>query len=326
MSPVVESAKLFLLAALAFIAVGALVGAAVHAIVAPRLARWAPRPRHHAWLLVSAVPALVAVVVFVAVCLPPLAGLVWPQLDHCPVHDGHAHLCFEHLSTAPVHPAVTIVLAVVLGRFGLRAARAAAAIARSLGTLASLRRAAETRSELGVAVVDTAAPLCVAAGLVAPRVLVSRAVVDGLLPSELSIVLAHERAHAERRHALAAIGSSALASLHLPGVARTIARELAVAAEQVADEEAARASDPVSVAEVLLKMERFALGASLGRAALAFGPTAIERRVHALLEPTSGDASLRPAVVKAAIVALLLFAASGELHHATESVLGRLAH
>ncbi|MCK6552490.1 hypothetical protein L6R52_42070, partial [Myxococcota bacterium] len=154
MSPAVESAKLFLLAALAFTALGALTGAAVHTVVAPRARRWAPSARHRAWLFVSAVPALVAVVLFGAVSLPPLAGLVWPALDHCPDHGGHAHLCFAHLPDAAAHPAVTMLLGVALAALALRALRASASLARALRAVASLGRTAVPRPELGVDVVD----------------------------------------------------------------------------------------------------------------------------------------------------------------------------
>jgi beta-lactamase regulating signal transducer with metallopeptidase domain len=181
-------------------------------------------------------------------------------------------------------------------------------------------------------IVETAQPVCFAAGLFRPRVLLSRGLFEALNPHERAVVLAHERAHARRRDALLASLVRALALVHWPGVGRWLVQEFEVAAEQSCDEEAARfVGDRLSVAATILTVERAAQYAAQpsprpGPIAVAFGARAVERRVEALLVEAVPEPSLRPLVIGIAVALLGVVIFADTLHHVTESVLSVIAH
>jgi beta-lactamase regulating signal transducer with metallopeptidase domain len=329
-SPALRSVQLFLLAGVAFLALGSLASAALARAVAPRLGRCEPRLRHRALALLALAPMLFALGLLFSASLPSLVGLVAPALDHCTAHDdGHAHLCFVHLPQAGVGAAFGVALVVAFGYVGARAALSAAGLLRATRALRALEQTGLRRPDLDVIVVDTSHPVCFAAGLLSPRVLLSRGLLDSLGDDDRAIVLAHERAHVRRRDALVASIVHACATAHVPGVRRWLVRELAIAAEQACDEEAgALVGDRVAVASAILAVERAAQHAAsrdLGPLAVAFGEHAVERRVESLLAEPTPPASLRPLYVGLALAALALLVGAGELHHITESFLSALA-
>lgn len=330
MSPGGQSAQLFALAAVGFLAAGVVVAAAVVRFVRAPLARWGPGARHAAIAALALLPIATALGLLFAVSLPSLIALFAPALDHCPAHDdGHAHLCFVHLPHAGLPTGLLAGLAFLGSYAALRAAFAASGIWRAARLVAALARTGERRPDLGFTLLETAQPLCFAAGFSRPRVFVSRGLVETLAPRELAVVLAHEGAHVRRRDALVGCAVRALAALQLPGIGAWLVRELDVAAEQACDEEAARSvADRVAVAEAILAVERAArqgVGGELSPVAVGFGARAVERRVEALLRDPPPPASLRPltAWIGGSVAIALGFA--NELHHLTESVLSRVA-
>lgn len=331
MSLSAQSAQLFLLAGVVFLALGALSAAVLVRLGGARLARWEPRARHRALALLAALPAISALGLLFAASLPSLIALVAPGLDHCPVHDdGHAHLCFVHLPKVGVHTGLLEGLVFLTSYAVLRAGFAASSVLRALRVVAALARTGERRSDLGITIMETTQPLCFAAGLFRPRVLLSRGLFDALSAEERAVILAHERAHVRRRDALVASVARALAAFHLPWVGRWLVHEIEVAAEQACDEEAARCvADRVSVAAAILAVERAtqdAISRELGSVAVAFGARAVERRVEALLGDPPQQQSLRPLVVSFGVAVVGLLALADELHHLTESVLSVIAH
>lgn len=331
MSLAAQSAQLFLLAGLAFAVVGALVAAALVRLGGARLARWEPRARHRAIAMLAALPAASAAVLLFAASLPSLVALAAPALDHCPAHDdGHAHLCFVHLPEVGIHAGLLLVLVFLVSYAALRAAFAAASVARAVRLVAALVKTGERRGDLGVTIVETPQPVCFAAGLLRPHVLLSRGLFEALSLEERAVVLAHERAHVRRRDALVGGVVRALAVAHVPGIGRWLVRELEVAAEQACDEEAARVvADRVSVAAAILTVERAArhtTGGALAPVAAPFGARAVERRVEALLGEPAPRRSLRPLAIAVAVGLASALVLAGELHHLTESVLSVIAH
>ena len=330
MNPAWYSAQLFLLAGFAFLAVGAVGAAVLVGLLRGRLLRWEPRARHRAVLLLAALPVLTALVLLVTVSLPSVAALLAPGLDHCTAHhDGHAHLCFTHLPGAPVHTAVALSLALLVGYAFLRASLALVRVARALRVVGALARVGEERAELGCTIVESPQPVCVAAGFLQPRVLISRGLLDSLGNEERAVVLAHERAHVRRRDALAAAAVRALSVVHLPGVGRWLTSERDVAAEQACDDEAAAVADRLAVAATILRVERAVWQSSavgLELVGSAFGARAVERRVEALMAEPSAPTSLRALTgsLGVALVAVVLHA--DDLHHLTEFLLSAVAH
>lgn len=328
MSPAVHSGLFFALAGLAFTLLGALGAAVLVRLVGARLARWEPRARHRALLLLAALPAVTGLGLLFAVSLPSLLGLVVPSLDHCLAHaGGHSHLCFVHLPEAGIHPALVLSLGFVASYVALRAALALASLWRSSRVAAALANTGELHAELGITVIEAAHPVCLTVGLLRPRVLLSRGLFETLDAEARTVVVAHERAHLHRRDALASSLARALAVLHLPGVGRYLVRELSIAAEQTCDEEAARLVDRVAVAETILTVERAVLHApALGAVAVAFGACAIERRIEALLEEPAPRRPLRRLALTCAAAVACVLVLAGELHHLAESALSVIAH
>src|SRR5688572_15113096 len=191
MSLAAQSAQLFLLAGVVFLAIGALSAAVVVRLFGARLSRWEPRARHRALTLLAALPALSAVGLLFAASLPSLVALLVPGLDHCPVHDdGHAHLCFVHLPHVGIHTGLLVSLVFLASYALLRAGFAASSVLRALRVVAALARTGERRSDLGITIVETRQPLCFAAGLFSPHVLLSRGLFDALGAEELAVILA----------------------------------------------------------------------------------------------------------------------------------------
>lgn len=331
MSAAAQSAQLFLLAGCTFLALGALAAAVILRLARARLVQWAPQVRHRAIVLLAALPVASALALLFSASLPSLVALVVPALDHCPAHgDGHAHLCFVHLPPEGIHGGLLLLLVFVASYAGLRLLFAAARVLRALRVVSALVKTGTPRPELGVTLVESSRPVCFAAGIVRPRVVLSRGLFQALSPEERAVVLAHERAHVRRRDALVGAVVQALAVLHLPWVGRWLVRELEVAAEQACDEAAARCvADRVSVAATILTVERAALHAGtreLAPVAAAFGARAVERRVEALLAEPVPPQRLRWLTVPTVAVLGSSLVLADELHHLTESVLSIIAH
>ncbi|ATB39664.1 hypothetical protein CYFUS_005109 [Cystobacter fuscus] len=331
MSPGLHSAQFFLLAAVVFLALGSLLSALGARVFASRLSRWEPRARHRFLVLLAVLPILTALALMLSASLPSLLSLVVPRLDHCATHDdGHAHLCFIHLPRSGIHLAWVLGLVFVVSHVSLRAALGALDVVRAVRVLGALARTGEPRHELGVTVIETSRPVCLTAGLLRPRVFLSRGLLDSLGEEERAIVLAHERAHARRRDALVASLVRALGVFHLPPVARWLVRELEIAAEQACDEDAASAvGDRIAVASAILRVERATRHVVAGRlapVAVAFGQCAVERRVESLLAEPAPSRSLRGVALCLVAALVGVLGTSAGLHHLTESLLSVVAH
>lgn len=331
MSPVVQSVQLFLLAAVSFLAVGALGTATLVRLLGRRLPSWEPRARHRAIVLLAALPVLTALTLLVTVSLPSLVALVMPGLDHCTAHDdGHAHLCFIHLPASPIHTGVTLGLVCLAGYALVRASLTAIQLVRALRVVRALTRVGEEQTELGFTIVETLQPLCLAAGFLRPRVLISRGLLDALGSEERAVVFAHEQAHVRRRDALASGLVRVLATVHLPQVGQWLVSELDVAAEQACDDEAAIAvTDRLAVAAAILTVERAvsrSTAARLELVAIAFGASAVERRVEALLAEPLPPTSLRALTGSLGVALVAVVAHADQLHHLAEFLLSSAAH
>lgn len=330
MTPILQSVQLFLLAGFSFAVTGAALAAGGVGVFSRRLLELEPRMRHRVLMLVAALPLMAGVGLLVVVSLPSLVGLLVPGLDHCSTHDDfHAHLCFVHLPSRAVSRAPLLIVVFLTIYAVVRSALSAADILRATRIVRSLARSATHWTELDVTMIETARPLCLTAGLVKSRVLVSRGLLELLDESEMSIVLEHERAHVQRGDTRMASVARACALFHVPPVARWLFRELQIAAEQACDEAAAdKTGDRAAVAAAILKVERAVQGAApreLEPVAVAFGDCAVARRVEALLATPRAPVPVTHLHFALALVALALIASSSGLHHATESLLSVIA-
>lgn len=331
MTDLLPGFQLFALAAALYAALGALAASAMLPWLRSTLPTWEPAGRHRALLLLASVPAGSALVLILAVSLPSMLALAAPWLDHCTVHGGgHAHLCFVHLPEVGIRLGLLLLLAYLFALGMVRLTRAGIGLVRAERVVAALERSGEPAPVPGLTLVESTQPICVAAGLFRPRILMSRGLFELLSPEECVIVIAHERAHIRRRDAFTRAVVRALTVLHVPSASNWLRKEFDVAAEQACDEEAAAASgDRVRVAATILKVERAARVATtgyLGPVALAFGVSVVERRVEALLCSPEPPRSLRLPLLLLAGLAIAAIGFSDALHHLSESVLSHIAH
>lgn len=303
----------------------ALAARVAHPWISARVRPLPPSVRARALLAWAALPAAAALGVLALALSPSLGAALGVAADHCPAHAGHLHLCLHHLpARGPAAAGAAALLA------GLVAA--GAALARALRWTVLARRLGRTGAfELapGVRAVASPTPLAVTLGWLRPRVLVSTALVDRLTPAQLEVVVAHERAHADRRDALVLAAARLLALAHLPRVRRDLLAALALASEQACDEAAASAcGDRVLVAETIVAAERALAAAPATGAALAFGGSDVAERVESLLDAPGRTARPRGALLWAALAAGLATAAAiaPHVHHWTESLLDLLPH
>lgn len=325
-----QAGRLFLLAGLLFLALGSVAAALVTRFGVGPLSLLGPRTRHRALVGLAGLPVLLAALLMMSAALPSVASLAMPSLDHCARHDdGHAHLCFVHLPHGEGSSVLTLGFVLLLAYAVARLALAAADLVRAGRVLDALVITAEHRADLGIALIDTSLPVCLAAGLLRPRVLLSRGLLLALGDGERAVILAHERAHVRRLDALVATVVRVLACFHLPSVARWLTSEVEIAAEQACDEEsAALVGDRLLVASTILAVERANLAAevpAVGLAAAGFGQRAVERRVESLLAEPRVEASSAGLFLASAAVIALAAAGAGELHHVTETALSFVA-
>lgn len=300
----------------------AMAAALAHRTVATRARALPPAVRARVLLVWAALPVAVATTLVGLALWPSIGAALGLTIDHCPAHAGHVHLCLHHLPAR----GPGIVGALGLAAFVVVAGSALVQGVRAAALAAGLARAPSFELASGVGVVQSARPFALSVGWFRPGVLVSTALVERLTPEQLEIVVAHERAHAVRRDALALTAARVLTLAHLPSARRRILADLTLACEQACDEAVAgECGDRVRVAETIVAAERAA--ASMGpfvAAGLAFGGGEVVDRVESLLAaPIESVEARRPLWFLLAAGAALA-AAAPHVHHWTETLLDHL--
>jgi beta-lactamase regulating signal transducer with metallopeptidase domain len=223
------------------------------------------------------------------------------------------------------------VIGAVVVWFGLRAGPLLAEQWRAGRALAELEAAAHDEPNGEGGVVEADLPFAVAAGLFAPRVLISDGLREALSDRQLDVVRAHESLHVRRHHTLLQASVDLAGLLHLPAVRVYLGEEVGLACEQIADREAARAvGGEVAVAETILDVEKLVRvadsPAALSRAT-GMGGGDLERRVVGLLqEPwrAVGRARLVVTTVTAVTAVGLIVGSDDAIHHGLETLLSLL--
>jgi len=207
--------------------------------------------RARVWLVLASIPAAASLLVLVA-AFGPWAGLT---PDHCGNHlASHIHLCFGH----PAESAslfLIIPASLLAARVVTRVLRAATVVWRA-HTLRAVLMSTSVEQIGDATVLPLAEPVAFVIGWLEPALFVSTGLLgrDG---EEVGAVLAHERAHAERRDPLRRLFSTILVAFHLPGVAEALERRLGITQEMAADACAAgELGDPLRIAETLVSVAR----------------------------------------------------------------------
>jgi Zn-dependent protease with chaperone function len=274
----------FAVLAALWLAIAALV-AIVGGAAGPAFARLA-RPRSPeararlAWLAAMA-PVLLPSSVVLLCALPGLLGALTGAGDHCTGHGDHPHFCPVH-ATLPLTPLLALGLAsfaALLALFVVRAGEVARALARERRWLE--RRRTGTLAP-GVKLLSGETPIALTCGLAAPEIWIAQSLLDGLEAPDRAVVLAHERAHVERRDPARFLAAELASRLHLPRVRERLLGALRLAAEQTCDARAAESvGDGLQVASTLLRVERLMQRAP---AAGAFGAALLDASLSARIE------------------------------------------
>ena len=320
MNGLASAATLFFIACGLFLAVGVVVSTLGVGVFRMMLPRFSPELRHRVLLVLGCAPALLAFTLLTSSLLPSAFAWLSGTEDHCLVHaDHHLHLCFVHL------PRLGKVIGGIAAISSFIVVMELAAATLALLQLRRAHRVFEALSTTsakadGVNVVETEDAVCLTAGLWSPAIYISRRLFETLSDEQRRIVVDHERAHVARRDALAALVARSCSRLHWPAIRRWLLRELELAAEQACDEAAALQTDRLAVAETILLVAR---GAPAQPFAVAFGDSALERRVQSMLQPRRSSRTGPFFTGVAALLSLVLLSAAG-VHHAAESVLSAL--
>jgi|CXWL01.1.fsa_nt_gi Zn-dependent protease with chaperone function len=246
---------------------------------ARRLLGYALAPWAIAWLLATLafVPTALASSGWISDwCLSRNGGLV----AACPMHGSAT----EPDALAPMLALLSMLLGIVL------LLRAGWLIRAAIGISTHLRLA--RRRGLSVAcvrvdVVASAQPLAFSLCLPTPRVVVSEQVVQNLSAAELRALVEHEFAHLARGDGYRSLVVALASLILLPGARLALRRAWNLAVEQSCDRYAAERTDPLTLAEALLKFARLSAHsqASGSPLVIAFDQADFRARITQLLQP-----------------------------------------
>ena len=190
----------------------------------------------------------------------------------------------------------------------------------------SLRYLAEPSDRQPFETIESREQFAYCIGLIRPKVVLSRGLIDRLSQPQLEVVLRHEQAHAARRDNLR-LWLAGLALLPLPlTLKQPLLADLALAGEQVCDRAAAAVGGHALVIETLDALAAKARPSTRRALTLFDSPTTIASRVDSLVQKQrrqAPDAALWFGVVVA--YAACAIVATDLVHHGTELVLGWLA-
>ena len=180
---------------LTFAATWLVLGIAVsvlHRVGVRRLATPSSEQRAALLLALALLPPVAAAFAAVLGFAPRIGGVLVDR--HC-----HADGCWPHVPTlhADIAYAVPLAAALLVGT-GTVLWMIGGRLRRSLSFASLLRRVAARQEREPFELIETPERLACCVGLLRPRVLVSRGLLDALAPAELRVVVAHERAHAVR--------------------------------------------------------------------------------------------------------------------------------
>ena len=313
---------------LVLFALGALIGSfalrVLEPVLVPRIRGFAPAVRVR-WLNALMALPLASGVIGVAVAFGPcLHNLALGLADGCHDHGGPE---FFFCLRTPTHdvPLAWLLAAALLLAVARRAWRASRSLVRTHRALALLKRVSRWDGARGLWVVP--GRLAMVAGFPEADIFLGEDLDGQVAPATLRIVLAHERAHKERRDLLTKLVARAISTCFFDAaLSERLLEELDLAMEQACDAAAAEVmKDPVLVARSLVDLAR--ANEPPPEWAFGFGPANhLEARVRALCEPRwrSSRATLGAGIVVTVSLLAACVALDSGLHDLAEAAFGSL--
>lgn len=287
------------------------------------LSCFGPSARQRFIWFIAGLPWMLGIIAAFLTLVPSVGHALGVTVDHCHTHgNSHGHLCWFHppefvwMSWTGLCAVVLLViasLASVVNLFHLWKQRT------HLKTLLAF----SNKDDAGNYILDSKIPSAFTAGLVAPKILLSRSLITALSDEELRIVQRHEQVHQLRRDPLKLWIFNLLLCVFLPAARRDLVTALELSMEQTVDAEVARHDDPTTVATTLIKVNRLNLHYLRQQAnACAFSATAVEERIQQLLKTDKGRRFPWGSflVCFAILMAGAVYNADG-LHHVIETLL-----
>jgi len=244
-----------------------------------------PHRRSAALLVYATLPVMVASIVSIALYFPQLAVLLLPE--HC-----HADTCTPHAPEFAASAAyagmitVTALTALVLVFYV-----PVQQLIRHIRKSQIVKRLSRPAAEPGFHIVENDAAIAWCDGLLSPEIFISQGFLARVDKTELSIVLAHERAHAQRRDNLVRLVIDWGTRLWPEEIRRAIRSDFNAAAEQACDQAAATDNvDTATVAAVISKLS--GIGSAEKNSSSSF-TTDAEQRIVALSADTTAANTAR---------------------------------
>ena len=292
-------------------------GALVLGVLRRRLQKLGPMAERRAAEAVAIAPVAIGVIAVTTLVVQSMIGV-----DHCVVHDHHAHLCLTHGAQWIERTWVVVVLAIAAATFIGRVVIVAATYVRGAQSLRALQ--AISLSHGDVRLVESDRTFCFVAR---NGVFVSSRVWSSLPEDERSALLAHEQAHVRHGDLRKRVMLEALLAFAAPLVGDRVRAVWMRASERLCDAHAAAVTDAETVARAMVSMCR--IGGTPPATVFAFTPTMEELagRIEAVLAggPLGDRASAmltRAGVATCVFLAIVGVVAAEPIHHAFETLLG----
>jgi beta-lactamase regulating signal transducer with metallopeptidase domain len=240
--------------------------------------------------------------------------------EHCHPSVG----CDAHTPVLAFTGDAVLALGLLAGAVGVTLlVRVVTAYTAHRRTSAVLRQTGLVPDGRGFRVIASERLLALCAGLWRGEIILSSSLIDAMDANGLQVIIDHEAAHARHHDNLARLMLSLLFCPVSSFPAAGLLRDLILAAEQVADQAAARRVGVECVARTLLRAQRLGLRTQHSGFA-SFEPSALELRIHALYrtcEATRLSLAFSVGLGLFSVAAIALGVDGG--HHALESLSGK---
>jgi beta-lactamase regulating signal transducer with metallopeptidase domain len=280
-----------------------------------------PRPRAALLLALALLPLFVSLLVAVLSFAPAVGGLIVDE--HCHPATG----CAAHVPVVHADALYTVALAVVAATAVLALLWAVARRLRSsLKVASSLRSLAEPDERQRFETIESREQFAYCVGLLRPKIVVSRGLLERLPAAQLDVVLRHEQAHVVRRDNLR-LWLAGVALLPMPRHAkRPLLADLALAGEQVCDRAAVAVGGRGLVIDTLRALASATLPNGRRLRATFGGSATLASRIAALREnPSRRLPAYGAHVIIVVAYAACAVVATDLVHHGTEWLLAALS-